>query len=174
MPKESVSLTGGSGDVNPQLLTGVITQTGADAITSGSFALPIQRLQNQGKAQVVELLKAWVRWPVPPEADSQIQVAFSTSDLGTAAAAAFNNPKIFAMFSTVYRITTSGAVQINRQDGIDLTDGAGHGIIIATDQFWAQVDSGTTSLANAVSFKFLYRFKNVTYVEYIGVVQSQQ
>lgn len=68
----------------------------------------------------------------------------------------------------------------------DLTDGAGHGILIATDNIYlnalvAYVDADTSAAyAGAPSFIFaasncelIYRFKAVTLQEYIGIVQSQ-
>lgn len=55
----------------------------------------------------------------------------------------------------------------------DLTDGAGHGILIATDQLFLQIASNSTTIANEVAFKILYRWKNVPLSEYIGIVQSQ-
>lgn len=62
----------------------------------------------------------------------------------------------------------------------DLTDGAGHGVLIATDNVWltaflngAVPDIGTTAALNVYA-DLLYRFKKVTLQEYVGIVQSQQ
>lgn len=62
----------------------------------------------------------------------------------------------------------------------DLTDGAGHGVLIATDSIWltgfingAVPDIGTTAAVNVYA-EILYRFKKVSLQEYIGIVQSQQ
>lgn len=64
----------------------------------------------------------------------------------------------------------------------DLTDGAGHGILVATDNifvscsisvgsvFVTQADAAT----GAASCNILYRFKEIALAEYIGIVQSQQ
>lgn len=56
----------------------------------------------------------------------------------------------------------------------DLTDGAGHGILIATDQIFVQMKSQATGTANSAYIKLCYRWKNVGLSEYIGIVQSQQ
>jgi len=64
----------------------------------------------------------------------------------------------------------------------DLTDGDGHGILVATDNIWltAQLSDsaigGTSSgpISGTVSAELFYRFKKVTLQEYIGIVQSQQ
>lgn len=81
--------------------------------------------------------------------------------------------------ATLYRIdeysTDNEGVDIH-----DLTDGAGHGVLIATDNVWltawlngAVPDIGTTAQLNVYA-ELLYRFKKVTLQEYIGIVQSQQ
>jgi hypothetical protein len=57
---------------------------------------------------------------------------------------------------------------------LDLTDNAGHGILIATDSIYGQVNSANTATTNTVYFKLLYRFKEVNLIEYVGIVQSQQ
>jgi hypothetical protein len=56
---------------------------------------------------------------------------------------------------------------------LDLTDGAGHGLLIATDNIFMTVYSTNTGVANEVGCKILYRWKNVSVEEYIGIVQSQ-
>lgn len=55
----------------------------------------------------------------------------------------------------------------------DLTDGAGHGLLIATDNLYLGVDSEATGFAQSVQCKILYRWKNVSETEYVGIVQSQ-
>jgi len=56
----------------------------------------------------------------------------------------------------------------------DLTDGAGHGILVATDTFQVAIQSQGYVAAQVYGFKILYRMKTVGLVEYIGIVQSQQ
>lgn len=58
----------------------------------------------------------------------------------------------------------------------DLTDGAGHGILVAVDKFYAQIHSTYVAWGGTggIDFKFLYRFKKVSLAEYVGIVQSQQ
>lgn len=61
----------------------------------------------------------------------------------------------------------------------DLTDGAGHGMLVATDSvFFGLLNptgygaSGANTLGAQVDL--LYRWKDVSIEEYIGIVQSQQ
>jgi len=65
----------------------------------------------------------------------------------------------------------------------DLTDGAGHGILIATDNVYLSFDvlisspsgvSVSVLVGSYLQCDLIYRFKNVSLQEYIGIVQSQQ
>lgn len=168
------SLTGGTGDTNPQFLTFTATQSGADATTSTQINLPIQRLPISGKAQVMEVLKVW--WTMagnPVETDNFVLAILSTKNFSTTATT-WGEPTVFSMYSRDMRITTSGSFETIEPFVQDFTDGAGHGIIIATDSIYCQVQSSATSATNIVRGKIEYRFKNVNLQEYIGVVQSQQ
>lgn len=176
MPKRSYAatgLTGGTGDVNPQYLSGFGGQSANDTETTTTISIPIQRLPSSGRAQVMEVLKVIVRMPTPLETDSNVGCAFSTSSKGTTAAA-WSDSQVFAQFDSVSRVTTSGQFINERFQERDLTDGAGHGYLIGTDNIYLQVYSSATSTTNTVSFKILYRWKNVGITEYVGIVQSQQ
>lgn len=56
----------------------------------------------------------------------------------------------------------------------DFTDGAGHGVIVATDQLFYFFDTVGFGAPVAFWMRIWYRFKEVTLEEYIGIVQSQQ
>jgi len=61
MSKKRDTLTGGTGDVNPQWLKSpVISNNTIASYAEAQVPLPVQRLQNKGRAMVMELLKvAW-------------------------------------------------------------------------------------------------------------------
>lgn len=72
---------------------------------------------------------------------------------------------------------------VENPDFHDLTDGAGHGLLVATDNIWltcyataATADAGENAVLNVatVNADLIYRFKEVSLQEYIGIVQSQQ
>lgn len=167
------AISGGTLDVNPQWFTMVATQSAADTTTTTTFPIPIQRLPNSGRAQVMEILKIQWQLPAPVEADSSIQGFMSTSSFGTTATS-FNEPRVFTFISAFARITTSGTFFQITPVISDVSDGAGHGFLVATDNLFLQVVSAGTSLANTITAKVLYRWKNVNLAEYIGIVQSQQ
>lgn len=178
------ALTGGTGDVNPQFVTGRATQSAADTTTTIDFPVPIQRLQQQGRAQVLEVLKVFWFPPVLPvtgaaaETIDSIAAFLTTSSFGTTTLT-YNNPRIISGFDERQKgAFTAGGTYSQAQFPVpfiqDLTDGAGHGVLIATDSIFVQVSSVGTGASNSVDFKLLYRWKNVSLAEYIGIVQSQQ
>lgn len=168
-------LTGGTKDVNPQYISGIVTQTGADTTTTAQFTLPVEKFGSSGtgKARIIEILKVFVTMDGLAEVDSEIDIAFSTVSFGTTTVAP-NDPRIFAFWHEITKITTSGQLAVIQPWVFDLTDGAGHGWLCATDSFFVQLASVTTSLTNVLRFKILYRFKGVGLAEYIGIVQGQQ
>lgn len=58
------TLTGGTGDVSPQYLTGSIIQSGANALTQQQLGAPINRLQGAGNGSttIMEILKVYARF----------------------------------------------------------------------------------------------------------------
>lgn len=167
------ALTGGTNDVNGQFLTLTLTQSAADTTTSGSFPIPIQRLPTNGRAQVLEILKLFFYYTVPPEVDGNISMTLSTTSFGITAASIVD-PRVILQNQAAVRLTTSGMYLIKQPDVYDMTDNAGHGFLVATDNVFLQVASVTTGSSNNCTVKILYRWKNVSLAEYIGIVQSQQ
>ena len=180
------SLTGGTGDVSPQFFNMSQTQSAADTTTSGTFPVPIQRLPAGGKAQVMELLRIyWTRSAMPvsastTEASDVIGFSLTTSNFGTTTPTnGLAEPRvIYSRLDSNRSAFTAGGTymfqDVNQNGSVDVTDGAGHGVLIATDNIFLQVQSTTTGAANNVNMKLLYRWKNVRIEEYIGIVQSQQ
>lgn len=58
---------------------------------------------------------------------------------------------------------------MNQVHRVDLTDGAGHGMIVATPNVFLSIDSNNTADTNAVNCRMGYRFKNVGLQEYVGL-----
>ena len=70
--------------------------------------------------------------------------------------------------------TITGTVSTKRKAYFqNYSDGAGHGILVATDSLFFRVKS-TNVRSNIADFRVYYRFKEVALAEYIGIVQSQQ
>lgn len=180
-------LTGGTRDVNPQFLHGRVTLSAANTVTEVTLGTPIVRVgpQTNGKSIIMEVLKIFVQMPeVDADAAAATGRAFTiqfgtTSSGATAALRGSDDPRIFAHFVHSVRnaFTAAGTGLLDIQDDMsvmDLTDGAGHGILIATDNIFIDAVTSNQTAASAFPFKILYRFKEVSLVEYIGIVQSQQ
>lgn len=174
MKRSFGGLTGGTGDVNPQWLAIRVTESAADTTTTQAQSIPIQRLQDRAhKAQVMEVLKVVFTSNTFPEVDAGVTMFLTTRNFGTTAVAT-NEPSIIAFYQTAVRLTTSGQYFAQAPYIWDVTDGAGHGLLVATDQVFFQIQSATTGVAVVGDCRILYRWKNVSIEEYVGIVQSQQ
>lgn len=203
MPKGG--LTGGTGDVNPQwyrttiapALT-VTTTSGAGISTSQAFPVPINRLnQKSGSVTVMEILKCrWYQTTTFTVASPIDMIASMFSTLTTRAPASFGaniipfaagNPAIIDLNGISNAVTIGGSildlysVDNSQPDWSDLTDGDGHGILVATDNIYlnsylsvVSIAAGSMTAVGNCNCDILYRFKNVSLQEYIGIVQSQQ
>lgn len=180
----SDTLTGGTKDVSPQYLSFAAAQSGADTVTTVSQAIPRQFLgQGARMVQVMEVLKVYFQFPTTgtlasaTEITENVNCFLSTTSFGTTQTT-LAEPRVFAG----QRLQKNGAFTAAGSYGVseelvkvwDATDGAGHGVIVATDNIYAQVGSSATGATNTVNIKVLYRWKNVPIEEFVGIVQSQQ
>jgi len=101
-------LTGGTGDVNPEIFRCRLPST-ASTVSSTEFPLPVQRLNNRGRAMVMEILKVAYDLPIATmvDADAQVQITMSTNDRGTAAVARSTDSGVFDQFKYA-RFTNDG------------------------------------------------------------------
>lgn len=177
-------LTGGTKDVNPQWLSAPsIAQSGADTTTSAEIVLPVSRIANATRATVIELLKVVVQFSRLPAiaavGESLDTETFALSTVNrTTTNAVINDSSTICMLDIAQRgAFTAGGSYGNTMGSViqtfDLTDGAGHGVLIGTDSVFGQIQSSGTGATNSALVKLLYRFKNVGMFEWIGMVQSQ-
>lgn len=195
MKRTRDTLTGGTGDVNPQLMTlPTITLPGSSTAVkriSQAVNMPVNRgTCVRGKAVVIEVLKVFFDMPTPvgdnPASVGNAETQLFRALLSTAQITTDNslgNPSVFARHTLNFEGTLGGntapVTQVVWAEPleVDLTDGAGHGLLIATDKIWftaisANFNIGTVEPA-AFGCQILYRFKTVNLEEYIGIVQSQ-
>lgn len=209
--KRKDTLTGGTNDVNPQWwrlpTLGGPNTTYSSSLPSGSaygveqsFPIPVQRLaQAQGRAQVMEILKIRYQFNSEmPLTNSTTQgTVLTVANIATSASGNQTVPGSYRLGDphvidfdqqdqVWYRVPGGGIYYL--VDGInpeihDLTDGDGHGVLVATDNIfvgWVVLvsDTGSTDgfpvFANSLNVDILYRWKEVSLAEYIGIVQSQQ
>jgi hypothetical protein len=89
-----------------------------------------------------------------------------------------SQPSVFAFCQKTIRgaFTAAGSYGMIYYEPycFDMTDAAGHGVLIATDNMFVGLNTTNFVAVATVNIKILYRMKNVTLAEYIGIVQSQQ
>lgn len=175
------SLTGGTKDVNPQWFRGALTLT-ANSSTEDSFQLPITRIPTANKVTIIEVLSIQIA-PKTGMATSAVcaigaySIKFATSSLGTSTAFHIDDPRVIAEFNETVLTSATGAMHAGTPGHylIDLSDGAGHGILVASDKIYVQCTcANVADLAGTAAFAIKYRFKTVGMREYVGIVQSQQ
>lgn len=180
-------MTGGTGDVSPQWLTALATpQTGASAETS--IQLPVTRIPQSGVATIIEVLRIYVDWldtnlgATAADVTQMAVCTIGTKSFGTTQNLGLGEPTVFATVREVFNkaFTAAGTFStvVNPVQVFDCEDGAGHGVLVATDKMYVQITLGAAvnppSGGAQVPVKLLYRFKNVSIEEYVGIVQSQQ
>lgn len=178
MPKRGRdTLTGGTHDVNPQYMNIPITYT--DSTTTGTvttYVLPKSPITQNGRAQIIEILKIWATagGTLAADATQDYSLAISTSNPTASVLPTLTDPRVLALFRVSSNLTTSGLIFNDMVMYRDLTDGAGHGVLVATDNLYVQMYvNGAATSGTTGSVKILYRYKNVSVQEYIGIVQSQ-
>lgn len=165
------NLTGGTGDICPQWFRVVATQSAADTCTETSFVIPITRIPSSSKVTIMEVLKIFLNPKqnfILPVTTSYVSAGIFTSTVGDTQAYA-DNPSCLAMLHAEH---TTGGSSPNSVE-VDLTDGAGHGVLVGTNTLYVQIASNGTSATNSMCISILYRFKSVGLKEYTGIVQSQ-
>jgi len=176
-------LTGGTQDVNPQLFSGMTKQIVINQAITPAFITPISRLpKSGGRTTVMELLKVWAYLPeeIIGNVDETIKTSIfnvCTKDYGTVCAGAEEPTVLLGVAKNSqgsFTATQTYGFHFKEPYEIDLTDGVGHGILVATDYLYMNCCTVGFTALGTFRFKILYRFKNVALTEYIGIVQSQQ
>lgn len=163
------SLTGGTGDVNPQTLTLNVAESAANTFTEAEFSIPVMRgAISSTRYQVMELLK--VEADVPPGdgatasgVNMQVTTSTQTGFQG------YTNPDVVWQYRDSIVITTSGLTRHVRVRIYDYTDGAGHGMIIASPSLFIGVVGTSQGAALSGSVRLHYRFKNIGIQEFVGL-----
>lgn len=178
------SLTGGTGDVKPQILTvGVPGAVGINDYSVVEFPVPRIIMGSVDSATIMEILTVWFYNGIIDMLDSNVTTNMflsttlvrtqdETCNLASMAADMVNATTLAIVFQHK-GTTVSGSHVINQPMMVDLTDKNGNGVLVATDKLF--VTSGVTAntLITTAVVKILYRMVNVGITEYVGIVQSQ-
>lgn len=186
------ALTGGSHDVNPQPLRarvvpasftgGLAPAFGTTSVATVAIPIPVQRLASGGRAQVLEILK-WqydVNLTTPTSAAQQwiFSITISTRSNST------NEPAMgcadpYTIDHVKFESAPATGTTSHQASGQrDLTDGAGHGVLMGMDTIYIQCGlnasqaAATAGCTGAANVCIWYRWKNVGFSEYVGMVTS--
>ena len=168
-------LTGGTRDVNMQYTSIDLTESAANTFTQGTITLPVLRGNvGRGKYQVIELLKVVfaISGGAGATGDGR-NVQLSTTSKTTMVTTTQADPDIVCFWNDGIIITTSGLYVATNPIEFNFTDGAGHGIIIATDQMFFAVQGVSQTGALTSSCRLFYRFKNISVDEFVGLAIQQ-
>lgn len=180
------SITGGTGDVKPQIFTIETGIAGAvDDYVVNTVVLPIPRFGTQKtKATVFEFLKCSFYLNIRNATDAQvIEAAFITTVTSRTDGETFTlgalstdigDPRTIACAVHTSGLTTSGSSAVQYPIVIDLTDNNGNGVLVATDRVSIVGGAVANSVVGNYICKILYRMTNIGVAEYVGIVQSQQ
>jgi len=179
----SKMLTGGSGDVKPQILSIPRVLPSLDQTFSVPIAMPVPRVGvQQNKATITEILRCWI-YIVGGDTSSETWAYLSTISLRAGGATVtyanamqqIADPHTFAGGGRTFLIVTSGGTTaVDPEVVIDLTDGNGNGILVATDEIFFEGGSANAGVGIVFFAKILYRVYDAGILEYVGIVQSQQ
>jgi len=123
-----------------------------------------------------------VAWTQTAATSGRVSVYLTTSSFGTAEPTVQSTGGKVVHTKRVDLLSVAAAPAASYQitdwtDIVDLTDGAGHGLLVATDTIFIgtiQTSAAVPITGGSVAWRIMYRWKNVTLQEYIGIVQSQQ
>ena len=180
------SVTGGTGDIKPQILTVSTSATaGVADYAVAQVNLPVPRFGTmKTKATVFEILRIDYYPNITDAADvSSTEAAFmSTQALRTqndtcslvTLAEDVLDPVGFGFVMQTTSVSTNGGWTKEYPISYDFTDQNGNGIIIATDRLFFHIGSVGNTAVGTGAAKILYRLVNIGITEYVGIVQSQQ
>ena len=178
------SVTGGTGDIKPQLLTLVIPAPVGNS-DYGVVTVPVPRviLAFTGAATVMEILKVYWYPGISDSADAgaifggylSFRALRAQDDAVSRATIIgdFANSASFAAVSKTVNFVTTGGVNWTLPFEADLTDNNGNGILVATDTIFATSFNVDGTSPSRCALKILYRMVNIDLNEYVGIVQSQ-
>jgi hypothetical protein len=173
MPKEII-------DKKPQYINDFVIMSGANTFTQKTINLPINPAAtvsgkgNAAKVRVMEFLKVFFDMlpdTLAEDASMNMQLAWKTQ---IALIAPTAPQDYIALVKQDFQLVTSGGIVLVSPIIVDLTDGAGNGILVAVPQIYLGMITAGQGAAINGSVKILYRYVDVDLTEYIGIVQSQQ
>jgi len=161
-------------DVYPQWLDFDVLQTATNTWTVKAIPLPVPRLRREvgDQVQLIEILKVILSPNLNEAPDaSRISLKLMTRDWEA-------DPKEgpTTIFTVSIEPESSGAdysYAFIEPYMFDLTDGCGHGYLVAVDTLYLGCASGGMASPSGGSGRIYWRYVSVNLAEFMGLIQSQ-
>lgn len=166
-------------DKAPNYFTISSLQTGNDTTTVTTVNLPNASIPTQGSVTIIELIKInlsqMTAWTTIDVGDGWTVGLDTSTPTTTSTTTACAHPSCLWFYTVKPGSTMTSAVGGGFFESklFDLTDGDGHGLLVATDVLNFFNMSTATGIANQWVAKVWYKWRRVTIEEYVGIVQSQ-
>lgn len=162
-------------DRYPNYLSGRLTLSAANTLTTQSVQLPVVRpAGRRGSSTIIELL--WVDW-APSEhdlvADGDNIQFFVAVGADPSSSLKLNSGRCLCEMRVATHFVTSGIMSLKFPMRYNFQDKLGFGQLIATETLWIGATSVGQAAATKNDYRIYYRFVTVEAEEYIGILQSQ-
>ncbi|GAH95050.1 unnamed protein product [marine sediment metagenome] len=161
-------------DVYPQWLDFEVLQTGTNIWTVEAIPLPVPRLRREvgDQVQLIEILKVILSPNLNEITDgSRVSLKLMTRNWES-------DPKEGP--TTVFTVSLEPEVMGTEASHVavepymyDLTDGMGHGYLVAVDTLYLGCASGGMTTPTGGSGRIYWRYVTVNLAEFMGLIQSQ-
>lgn len=165
MPKKALAK-----DENPQFLNFRVLESAANTWTTAEILTPIFRQLANGNALVMEILKIF--WVNNNDGMGSTEVEAFLMTAEEAAEPAYDENTVLDKFHQQCDLTTSGKTSIDKIVCHEFDDGAGHGLLVGNSKLYAGVVGTGQSSAMKIEGKILYRLKEVSAGELLGILQD--
>ncbi len=178
MPKRRYrdTLTGGTGDVNPQVIRASVEQLTLNSYAEKEIDIPLNLPKSGTRATVMEILRIKILYNIVPGPEiGSHKSSWQLSTTSLPQIYMIDNPLVIATDAMTTGTVTTGSVTVTSSlKTYDMTDGAGHGYLIASDNLYFSVatSSFVTNLQR-MAIQIIYRWKSIGLTEFIGILTSQ-
>lgn len=159
-------------DLYPQWLDMTAEQEVMNQWETTPWPLPVPRLRRErgDEVQVIEILKVNFHGPNLETVvdEGRVSCKLMTKDYDA-------DPKeIPTVIATVSIECTGAGSFVNIEPNIqDMTDGDGHGYLVAVDTLYIGIASANQTATTKCHVRIYWRFKTVPLAEFLGLIQSQ-
>lgn len=158
-------------DEHPQFLRMLKTESAANTFTEQEFPTPVPIAVPNNRYMVMNILKIFIQPNVGDMGDGD---AFTCAvyDRTRSGMPGMADPGVLAVRVNTAKLTTSGAHNVDSLTCVDLSDGAGHGVLYAKSKIYIAIQGTSQSGALGIRVAILYTLTELTPEEYIGLVDQ--